>query len=179
METVDFLLRHRTWEPTCLRTNIATPDQVEVIKKTKRVHLASNVLGNTTTDKLLRSALEAIAPEWWGDETHIVVNRNVQCARHLDANYGHSWPLFLGDFTGGALVFETGDRVTQRRIWHKIYGRIPHWSEPHEGTKYSIIMYRTEARILKHSLINERAKKSVGKDGPESVPAEASMLLVG
>ena len=62
METVEFLLRHRTWEPTCLRANMATPDQVEVVKKTKRVHLASNVLGNTTTDKLLRSALEAIAP---------------------------------------------------------------------------------------------------------------------
>ena len=165
MEIVEFLLRHRRWDPTCLRSNIAFPEQVEVFKKTKRVRLDSNVCGSTTTDKLLRTALEAIAPEWWGDETQIVVNRNVQCARHVDANYGHSWILFLGDFTGGALVFESGDKLTQRRIWHKIYGRIPHWNEPHEGTKYSIIMYRTEARLSKHALISQRANAKKEKDG--------------
>ena len=166
METVDFLLRHRRWETTCLRANIATPDQVEVIKKTKRAHLASNVLGGATTDKLLRSAIEAIAPEWWGDETHIVVNRNVQCARHTDANDGHSWILFLGDFTGGARVFDTGDRVTQRRIWHKIFGRVPHWNEPHEGTKYSVIVFRAVPRLSKHELIAMRAKAKEEQDGP-------------
>ena len=157
METVELLLRNRRWEPICLRSNIAFPEQIEQIKKTKRARLDSNACGSTTTDRLLRAALKDIAPEWWGDETHIVVNRNVQCARHIDANYGHSWILFLGDFQGGALVFETGDRVTQRRIWHKIYGRIPHWNEPHEGTKYSVIIYRADVRLSKRSLIAARS----------------------
>ena len=173
METVEFLLRHRRWGTRCLRTSIAKPEQVQVVKKTKFVTLASNLLSGTTTDKLLRSALEAIAPEWWGEETQIVVNRNVQCARHTDANSGHSWLLFLGDFTGGALVFDSGDRVTQRRIWHKIYGRVPHWNEPHDGTKYSVIIFRAEPRMPKHALIAMRAKarrEVASPDEPQPAP---------
>ena len=160
MDVVRFLLQNRRWDPVCLRYNIAMPEQIEMFKKTKRVRLDSNVCGGTTTDKLLRIALEDIAPEWWGDESQVVVNRNVQCAKHRDSNDGHSWILFLGDFTGGALVFETGERVTQTRIWHKIFGQIPHWNEPHEGTKYSVIIYKTCPRQSKHDLIQARANRA-------------------
>ena len=160
MEVVQFLLQNRRWDPTCLRCNIASPDQIELCKKTKRARLDSNVCSGTTTDKLLRVALEAISPEWWGDETRVVVNRNVQCAKHRDSNERHSWILFLGHFTGGALVFETGDRVTERRIWHRIHGQIPHWNEPHEGTKYSVIIFRTAPRPSKHDLILARGNRA-------------------
>ena len=103
MDVVEFLLRNRRWDPTCLRVNIAKPDQIELRKKTKRVRLESNVCSGATTDRLLRKAIEAIAPEWWDDETQVVLNRNVQCARHIDSNDGHSWILWLGDTTRAAL----------------------------------------------------------------------------
>ena len=93
-----------------------------------------------------------------GDETKIIVNRNLTCKRHTDRNDGHSWILWLGDFEGGALLFEDGSRVEEKRTWHKIDGHVPHWNEPHEGTKYSVIIFRQPA-ASKQSLIHERAKK--------------------
>ena len=65
------------------------------------------------------------------------------CKRHRDyANEGHSWIMWMGDFTGGALVFDDGTRVRGKRVWHKIDGHKYHWNEPHEGTKYTIVLYK-------------------------------------
>ena len=61
----------------------------------------------------LRDLIESIAPEWWGDDTKIIVNRNVKCKRHRDGNDGLSWILWLGDFTGGALFFNDGTRIEE------------------------------------------------------------------
>jgi hypothetical protein len=66
--------------------------------------------------------------------------------------------LFLGDFTGGALLFEDGTRLEEKYKWHKINGNIPHWNEPHEGTKYSIILYRSKPFVAKTHIINKRIK---------------------
>ena len=159
MNVVEFLLCKRYWAPICLRSNIARPEDIEIFKKTKRVHLESNVCDGSPTDKLLREAVQAIAPEWWGDETKIVVNRNVQCARHVDGNEGHSWVMWFGDFTGGELVFDNGDVLTEKRVWHKIDGRIAHWNTPHEGTKYSVILYRIKPRVSKRDAIASHTRR--------------------
>ena len=102
METVLFLLKRRSWQQTCLRANIAPPEKIKLWKTVKVAHVESNLCGTKTTlDRLLRDAIEEIAPEWWGDETNIILNRNVTCEKHRDGNEGHSWILWLGDFTGG------------------------------------------------------------------------------
>ena len=140
-----FLLEHRRWEKVCLRANIATPEQIEVVKKTKRAHLDSNILRRDGVDTLIRKTLKEIAPEW-SDDTQIILNRNVTCRKHRDGNDGHSWILWLGDFDGGALVFETGERIAEKHKWHKIDGQVPHWNEPHTGNKYSVILYQKTKR---------------------------------
>ena len=38
-------------------------------------------------------------------------------------------------------------------------GSIPHWNEPHEGTKYSIILYRSKPFIAKTHRINKRVQE--------------------
>ena len=134
MEVVEFLLRHHNWDSP----------------------------SSAACDRLLRSAIEEIAPEWWDEDTHVAVARDVQYMRHMDADYCHSWLLLLGDFTGGALVFDSGERFSQRRIWHNIYGRIPHWNEPHRGTKYSIIVCRGAVRPSSIVVTANEARKGVG-----------------
>ena len=95
-----------------------------------------------------------------GDDTRICINRNVQCERHKDGNKGHSYILWLGDFTGGALLFDDGTRIEQKYQWHKINGQIHHWNEPHEGTKYSIIIYKGNGQKKKTDLINKLKKQT-------------------
>ena len=144
---VEFLLRNRTWSKTCLRLNIAKPEEV-VTGSTgfQRVLLQSELVRQTTKqDQLLRQALSEMAPEWWDDETHVTVNKNVVCQPHADGNdTDYSYICFLGDFDGGALVFETGERIEEPYRWHKIDANgIKHWNEPiTRGTKYSVIIYR-------------------------------------
>ena len=158
MDTLEFLLANRRWKPTCLRVNVAQPELVQVYKTVKRVHLESNTLRACAVDCLVRKAIASIAPEWWDDETKIIVNRNVTCKRHVDQNDGPSWVLWLGDFDGGALVFDDGRRIDEKRTWHKIDGRVPHWNEPHTGTKYGVVIFR-QSTVSKRSLIQERSRR--------------------
>ncbi len=48
----------------------------------------------------------------------------------------------LATFAGGALNLDDGTKVEGKREWHKINGQIHHWNDPHEGSKYSIVLYR-------------------------------------
>ena len=152
-EIVEFLLNNRTWSPTCLRTNIAKPEDFYVGPTGfKRVHLLSNLVGHTThQDRLLRSALELIAPEWWGEETHITINKNVVCCPHVDKNNAeYSYIAFVGKFAGGALLFESNQRYEEPYKWYKIDAfNTLHWNEPiTEGTKYSIIIFKTKRKCF-------------------------------
>ena len=146
MDIVENLLQTRRWAKTCLRHNIVRPEEVEMWKKTKIAHVQSNSPTKSKHDQALKSAIEAIAPEWWGERTRICLNKDVQCERHKDGNKGHSYILWLGDFTGEALLFDDGTRITEKHKWHTINGQIHHWNEPHEGTKYSIIIYQGVGR---------------------------------
>ena len=158
MDIVEFLMARRKWRNCCLRTNIVPQEKIEMWKKTKLALVESNALGKS--ERLLREAIQLIATEWWGDETKFALNRNVQCEKHRDSgNREHSYVLFLGDFTGGALLFEDGTRIEEKYKWHKIDGSIPHWNEPHEGTKYSIILYRSKPLVAKTNIINKRIKE--------------------
>ena len=142
MDKVEELLRKRRWAPDCLRVNIAQPDQIITRGTTGKVKIAkvrSNLLRKNEEE--LREAIKVIAPEWWDDETQVILNHNVQCKRHRDSsNKEHSWIIFLGDFTGGALCFDDGVRIDEQYRWHKINGHVYHWNEPHEGDKFSIVL---------------------------------------
>ena len=84
-----------------------------------------------------------------GDETQITINRNVVCEPHVDKNNSeYSYIAFLGDFRGGALLFEDGLRLEEPCKWYKIRANeVRHWSEPiEEGVKYSVVLYRTRPR---------------------------------
>jgi len=163
MEIVEFLMARRKWRNMCLRANIVTKDRIEMYKKTRLALVESNALGKS--ERLLREAIQLTAPEWWGDETKFCLNRNVQCEKHKDSgNRDHSYVLFLGDFTGGALLFEDGTRLEEKYKWHKINGTIPHWNEPHEGTKYSIVLYRSKPFAAKTNIINKRIKERKSAD---------------
>lgn len=156
MDTVFELLERRRWKEDCLRTNIAAPEDIVVSASGfRRVRLASNVLSHREEE--LRAAIEASAP-FCVEGLQIVVNKNVTCRPHTDgANVGPSHCLFLGDFEGGALVFADGKRFTQKRTWHTFDGGVQHWNEPHEGTKYSVILYRP-GKPSKSRLIHARRR---------------------
>ena len=135
------MLTRRKWAKNCLRANIAKPDQITYRGKVKIAELQSEILPTRETE--LRELIKDIAPEWDEDETQILLNKNVTCKKHIDGNNaGHSYILWVGNFVGGALVFEDGVRLEEKNKWHKIYGQIPHWNETHEGDKYSIILFR-------------------------------------
>jgi hypothetical protein len=158
LEILEFLLANRRWDSTCLRCNIATPEQIQLVKRTKRVHVESNGLRRDRLDMLILKAIKQTMPhieEW--DDVKVILNRNVTCKRHVDGNVGRSWILWLGDFEGGALQFDSGERITEKNVWHEIDGRVAHWNEPHTGTKYGIVLYRRQG-TTKRELIGMRSK---------------------
>ena len=70
------------------------------------------------------------------------LNRSVEMKRHTDgANFKGSLILLLGDFTGGALCFDDGRRITETGVWHAFDGHLPHWVEPFDGERFSIILF--------------------------------------
>ena len=65
-------------------------------------------------DTELLQAIEATAPEWWGEGTRMSINRNVQRECRQDGNTGRSDVLWQGDFTGGALLFDDGAKLEEK-----------------------------------------------------------------
>ena len=102
---------------------------------------------------MVYDAIKEVSPEWWDEETQITLNKDLMCKRHKGhGNKEHSWILWFGNFAGGALNFDDGTKVEGKREWHKINGQIHHWNDPHEGSKYSIVLYRG-TRKQKHRTI--------------------------
>ena len=141
LQAIEELLSKRKWKETCLRTNIVPKSKVIEYPNFKIALCESNT--PQKNERKLKELIAAIAPEWCEGETKITLNRNVQCARHRDGNDGQSWIIWLGDFKGGALVFDDGTRIEEKYKWHQIDGRQSHWNEPHEGTKYAIILHNS------------------------------------
>ena len=115
MDRVVVLLGKRRWIKHCLRANIAKEEDIARYGHNgsiKVAKVASNVLNNREKEPELYDAIQAVAPEWWGDDTQITLNKDLTGQRHRDhANEDHSWIRWLGDFTGGALLFDDGTRA--------------------------------------------------------------------
>ena len=157
MELEDCLSKRR-WLKDCLRVNIVPESMIQQRSSCKAVLCESNTLRMKEKKEIhIRDLVESIAPEWRGGETKIMLNRNVKCERHRDGTDGLSGIIWLGDFTGGALVFDDGRRIEEKNIRHQRDGRVHHWNEPHEGTTYSIILYRS-TRKSKISRIWEKRR---------------------
>ena len=160
-DRVEELLANRKWQKHCLRANMAQPDDIITYGKVRVAKVLLNVLNKREKEPELYDAIKEIAPEWWGDETQITLNKDLVCKRHRDhANKEHSWILWLGDFTGGALNFDDGTKIEGKREWHKFNGHLYHWNDPHEGSKYSIVLYRGTRRQKSSRLVEAmRAKR--------------------
>jgi hypothetical protein len=178
LEQFEEMLNKRRWAKDCLRANIAQPDQIVmrgVKKNVKIAVLQSEVLPKKEVE--LRELIKGIAPEWFGDEeTKVLLNKNVTCKRHRDGNDGHSYILWLGNYVGGALLFDDGTKLTEKYVWHKINGQNYHWNEPHEGLKYGIVLYRQKAKHSKtqQMMIARRKKQTEQKEEqPERPEHEA------
>ena len=88
---------------------------------------------------LLQDFIKESQPDF--EYTTIQVNKNVLCEPHVDKNnIGPSYGISLGDFTGGNLVIE-GTPYDIHDIWAEFDGRLGHWVEPFEGTRYSLIYF--------------------------------------
>ena len=82
--------------------------------------------------------------------------------------------MWLGDFTGGALHFDDGKIVEGPREWHKINGHVHHWNSPHEGEKYSIVIYKGTRRAKTKNLVAERQRQRLrereqARQAPEGI----------
>ncbi len=165
MEQVEELMVKRKWMKHCLRVNVAQPEDIRMTGSVKVAKIYSNVLNEREKEPELYDAIKEVAPEWWGDDTQITLNKDLVCKRHRDhGNKEHSWILWLGDFTGGALNFDDGTKVEGKGVWHKINGQIPHWNDPHEGSKYSVVLYRGTKKQKSRTLADAmRAKRAAAK----------------
>ena len=159
MDELTKLMSKRKWIKHSLRTNVAQPDDIHQSGKVKVANIYSNLLRTREKDPMLYDAIKEIAPEWWGEETQIILNKDLTCKRHRDGNKEHSWILWLGDFTGGALHFEDGAKIEEKYKWHRINGQTPHWNDPHEGTKYAIVLYRSTRAPKCNNLYMARRRK--------------------
>ena len=75
----------------CLRTNGAAPEDCVMTGKIRVAKIYSNLLWQREKALELYDAIEATAPEWWGEDTRIILNKDSIVKRHKDGNKGHSW----------------------------------------------------------------------------------------
>ena len=79
-----------------MRTNCAAPEDIVMTGKIKFATIYSNLLWQREKEPELYDAIKGIAPEWWDDETRIILNKDLATKRHKDGNKGHSWLVWLG-----------------------------------------------------------------------------------
>ena len=116
MEKLEELMAKRRWRAHSLRTNVANDDLIEYQGKVRIAKVCSASLNQREKEPELYDAIKEFAPEWWDGETKIILNKNLTCKSHKDGNDGHSWILWLGDFTGGALLFDDGTKIEQKKL---------------------------------------------------------------
>ena len=67
MERVEELMVKRKWVMQCLRTSCAVPQDCVMTGKTKVAKIYSNLLWQREKEPELYDAIQAIAPELWGE----------------------------------------------------------------------------------------------------------------
>ena len=150
--------RHR-WQVNNTRTNLAkSPDDVVITGTWRR--LRKGVYSNgvregqgPVSDRMLQIVREMLPH---ARVNNLQLNRNCVCGRHKDGrnSASESHILFFGHYTGGALVFESGERYEAKDVWHgPMQSReFYHWNEeilPVEGSdepfcKYAMVAYYRE-----------------------------------
>ena len=148
------------WRRNCLRTNLAlTPDDVVGGSfRRLRTGIFSNGVreGQSEVSDRMLAIVREMLPH--AAVNSLQLNRNVQCGKHKDAKNSSSvsYVLCFGEFSGGALCFESGhpagERFEVRDAWHGPLNSRDffHWNEPiqpagdKEPLKYSIVAYNRE-----------------------------------
>jgi transcriptional regulator with XRE-family HTH domain len=74
--------------------------------------------------------------------TQVTLNLNHEMKPHKHKNNSESLAMLLGEFEGGALCIENGQRFDNVNEWFTFNGRLNHWVEPFIGERYSIILYK-------------------------------------
>lgn len=76
------------------------------------------------------------------DFSQVTLNYNHLMKPHKHKNIGLSLCMLLGDFNGGALCLENGEKISRKYVWISFDGKQNHWVEPFEGERFSIILYK-------------------------------------
>ena len=79
--------------------------------------------------------------------------------------WGDTAIMFLGQYEGGALLLEDGQRLEERGVWHRYDGaRLLHWNEDiTAGVKYSVVAHNDRVRPLAYPY--EKSKEHVAQEG--------------
>ena len=89
MDLLEDLMAKRKWVKHCLRTNCAAPEDIQLTGEVKVAKIYSNLLYKREKEPELYDAIEAVAPEWWDDETRMILNKDLVAQRHKEGNKGH------------------------------------------------------------------------------------------
>ena len=79
------------------------------------------------------------------DFNQVTLNYNHLMKPHKHKNEGISYAILLGDFEGGALCVEDGNRFEEKNVWFTFNGKKNHWVEPFSGERYSLILYKKKS----------------------------------
>lgn len=99
------------------------------------------ILNSNRLTQLEKMIIDSIRKTTDFEFNQITLNRNNQLGRHRHANVGTSLAMLLGNFEGGALCIETGERFDSKNEWFSFDGSQFHWVEPFQGERFSIILY--------------------------------------
>ena len=102
----------------------------------------------------LKDVYEEFASLYFPDFTftHIQMNKNFPCPRHIDSkNVGESILVCLGDYTGGELQVEFDDKIVKIDNKNNMYrfngSKYYHSVLPFEGVRYSLVFYKNSFQI--------------------------------
>jgi hypothetical protein len=98
MEEIEKMLATRRWAKDCLRVNITEPEDIIQRGNIRISKLQSEVLPKK--EVVRREAIQAIAPELWGDETQVLVNRIFFPSRRHGPRVGSADPCAQVRITG-------------------------------------------------------------------------------
>ena len=79
MDVLEELMSKRKWKKQCLRANVAQPEDIVTYGTVKVAKIYSNVLNKREKEPELYDAIKDIAPEWWGEDTQITLNKDLVC----------------------------------------------------------------------------------------------------
>ena len=143
MELLEQLVRNHRFTRNRNRINVSGGEVVEYLCRDgkRRPCLRKGILSNTLRSGPILDQVRAMLGD---DVKYVCLNKNLQVKMHVDKrNQGQSYVAYFGSFSGGALCLDDGRRFEARGQWHGPFdgAAIPHWNEPHEGEKFSVVAF--------------------------------------